>query len=433
MKQELFWARQLRKQFYHTAVLDRIELHLYRGELICLCGPSGSGKSVLAQLLTGRLKPDGGAIWMAGAPVRLYPPLRAHALGACYLTPEIQLVETLSLGENLCLPALPRACAGGYAAKTALRAQKVLDICGVSLDLRRRVRELPLFERLLAACVRAWRQQVRLLVCDGAFLMLSAREQDKLLDLLRAMCADGMCVVLVTQETVALQQADRVLLMENGLLTADLPAADFLALPQRAAPPSFPVLQQENLRPQLLSAPDGDTRRITVAPGGVTGLLCADLQQYRWYRSHPEIYGKQAVLLTGAQLECETFPDLSVAENLLLAAVRTLPAADRLRVRRFHHFAARECHEWLPIPLARWGEPMHHFGKQEIEQVILHRFVLAPARTLVLADVVDGDVQDVRQRFAPFLEHACARGKTVLLLSKNAACLQALCGHIEIL
>lgn len=66
--------RNLHKSFHNNVVLDAVSLELERGEIVCIFGPSGAGKTVLLRLVAGVESPDVGSIVLAGKDVTDAPP-----------------------------------------------------------------------------------------------------------------------------------------------------------------------------------------------------------------------------------------------------------------------------------------------------------------------------------------------------------------------
>ncbi len=433
MKQEILWVRRLSKGFSQDWTLQETDLHLYAGELVWLCGTMGSGKSVLARLLTGYLQPDGGEFQIDGKTVELFPPFHAQRMGIRYVGTENCLVKTLTLGENLCLPRLPAACAGQYLRKTRFFADELCRQYGIPLDLNRPVRSMTLFETLQAECLRALRQRARLIVFDRVFSPLPTEEQAGFLRMLRILKENGVCALLITAGTVPVGSADRILVMDGGRIASDLPPQLFAGwISKTEAQPPLRIqaaTSDEKNQPLSIATPEGG--RITVPLEPVTGFICKSPERYRWYEDVasgcPGGWGHGISVLSWAQLQTGYFPDLSVLENLMMAAVGGRPLADRLYLKRFRNFIRKEFGGWIPIDPERWKEPLRHFGKREIEQVILHRQLLGPAQVLVLFGAVESGDLDVQDRFSAFLEHAKKFRKPVILVGRNDRALKSIC------
>lgn len=212
--------------------LRGISLRLRAGEVTAICGPNGAGKSSLLSCLAGLLPPASGAVMLADAPLAAMPAeARARALGYLPQTPEVAwdvAVQTLAgLGR---LPWRTSA-AEDYAAVAAALA--ALDLTAFA---HRPVSQLSGGERARALLARVLAGTPRWLLADEPLANLDLAHQLALLGHLRTCAAQGMGVVLVLHDlALAMNHADRVVVLDHGRLVADGPPD--LALAE-------PVLQQ---------------------------------------------------------------------------------------------------------------------------------------------------------------------------------------------
>ncbi len=89
------------KSFPGVRALDGVDLDVRAGEVHCLLGQNGAGKSTLIKVLAGAHQPDTGAIHWRGEPVTLRSPIAAMRLGIATIYQELDLVEHLSVAENV--------------------------------------------------------------------------------------------------------------------------------------------------------------------------------------------------------------------------------------------------------------------------------------------------------------------------------------------
>src|SRR5690606_23412262 len=80
-----------------------VDLDVRAGEVHCLLGQNGAGKSTLIKVLAGAHQPDAGEIVLAGEPVRLAGPTAAMRAGIATIYQELDLVDGLSVAENIFL------------------------------------------------------------------------------------------------------------------------------------------------------------------------------------------------------------------------------------------------------------------------------------------------------------------------------------------
>jgi ABC-type sugar transport system ATPase subunit len=114
------------KSFPGVRALDGVDLDVEAGEVHCLLGQNGAGKSTLIKVLAGAHQPDGGEILWNGSPVSLKSPVAAMRLGIATIYQELDLVEGLSVAENVYPRGRhgppPRPSSAGSATRRSTRA-----------------------------------------------------------------------------------------------------------------------------------------------------------------------------------------------------------------------------------------------------------------------------------------------------------------------
>lgn len=203
-----------------TGRLRGLSLTLRPGEITAICGPNGAGKSTLLSCLAGLLAPGHGQVMLEGAALGAMPAeARARALGYLPQSPEVAWdvsVQTLaSLGR---LPWRSSAAEDSAAINAALAA---LDLLAFA---HRPVSQLSGGERARALLARVLAGTPRWLLADEPLANLDLAHQLALLAHMRRCAAGGMGVVLVLHDLgLAMNHADRVVVLDQGALAADGP------------------------------------------------------------------------------------------------------------------------------------------------------------------------------------------------------------------
>jgi ABC-type lipoprotein export system ATPase subunit len=211
-------------------ILDGVDLDVRRGELLAIVGRSGSGKSTLLQLLGGLDRADAGNVevagrWVAGpdgGPTeRELSALRRQEIG--FVFQFFHLLPELDGEANVLLPAtLP----GADGRAVAARGRELIEQLGLAGVAGLRPHQLSGGEQQRFALARALVGDPSLVLADEPIGNLDAAAGDVVLDLLRAVADSGRAVVMVTHQAEATARADRVLRLEDGVLTLESPAAD---------------------------------------------------------------------------------------------------------------------------------------------------------------------------------------------------------------
>src|SRR5690606_17742879 len=99
----LLSMRNIVKTFPGVRALRGVDLDVRAGEVHCLLGQNGAGKSTLIKVLSGAYRPDSGEILWEGEPVHFFGPQSAVERGIAAISQELDLVDGLSVAENVYL------------------------------------------------------------------------------------------------------------------------------------------------------------------------------------------------------------------------------------------------------------------------------------------------------------------------------------------
>jgi iron complex transport system ATP-binding protein len=183
------------------------------GQIAAICGPNGAGKSTLLQCLAGLLAPEEGQVRLDGEPLPLGRE-RARRIG--YLPQVGEVAWDLSVANLARLGRLPHGDAGESPVAAALDALHLTALA------RRPVSTLSGGERARALLARVLAGEPGWILADEPLAALDLAHQLALLAHLRAAARAGAGVVLVLHDlTLAMNHADRVLVLEGGRLAAD--------------------------------------------------------------------------------------------------------------------------------------------------------------------------------------------------------------------
>jgi len=227
-------ARDVRKSFGQTLALRGATVAAAQGEILAIMGPSGSGKSTLLHCLAGIFRPDSGEVWFERTRLDVRSEaertrLRRTAFGFVFQFG--QLVPELTVADNVALPLLLNRAdrKSAYAA-----AATWLDRLGLSGKGKRRTGELSGGEAQRVAVARALALQPKVIFADEPTGSLDTLTGEKVMDLLTGLAREqGSTVVLITHDARVAAYADRVVMVRDGIVSADLGAA---ASPAKAIP-----------------------------------------------------------------------------------------------------------------------------------------------------------------------------------------------------
>ena len=222
----LLQVEQVSKQFGGVRALDDVKFDVMTGEVLCLAGENGCGKSTLIKIITGVYQPEPGAeMRFQGRPIEGLSPAIARDLGIQVIWQDLALFAELSVLENIGfernLGARPRLV--DYRAMRA-DSERILKRLGVTLDLDAPLRSLPIAQRQIVAVARALVTKARLVFMDEPTASLSQAETDALLAIVRRLSAEGIAVVFVSHRLAeVLDVCSRVTVLRDGQLVGTFP------------------------------------------------------------------------------------------------------------------------------------------------------------------------------------------------------------------
>ena len=203
-------------------VLQRVSVAVEPGEMVSIVGPSGSGKSTLLYCLAGLETYDDGQIHLLGRDLaslsrRKLAALRRDDVG--FVFQSFSLIPSLNVRENIALPARLAKKRLSVAA-----VDDVLDRVGLSGQARNRPDQLSGGQQQRVAIARVLAVQPTIVFADEPTGSLDTLTGATVLKLLREAANEERGVVLVTHDLEAAALADRVLVLRDGVIHAELRA-----------------------------------------------------------------------------------------------------------------------------------------------------------------------------------------------------------------
>ncbi|GAA5041242.1 ribose transport system ATP-binding protein [Thermocatellispora tengchongensis] len=226
---ELLVMRGIVKQFPGVRALDGVDLEVRAGEVHCLLGQNGAGKSTLIKILAGAHLPDEGTISLAGEEIRPAGPTDAIRLGISTIYQELDLVDGLSVAENIFLGHEKASLGFTRRGETNAAARDLLARLGHG-EIRptTEVGRLSPAGKQVVSMARALSHDARLIVMDEPSAALAHDEVANLFRIIRELTAQGVAVVYISHRLEEIREiGDRVTVLKDGRTAAvGLPARD---------------------------------------------------------------------------------------------------------------------------------------------------------------------------------------------------------------
>lgn len=224
--QTLVSAKNLTISFGGIQALKGVDVDIAEGEIRCLAGENGSGKSTFVKILSGVYQPDGGQLSVGGKTVSHFSPILASDAGIQVIFQDLSLFNHLSVGENIAINKFTHASSVFVSRKKIHEiAGPQLERLGISLDLDAPVSTLSMANKQLVAIARALAMDARLLFMDEPTTALTAKEVKRLLEIVQGLKDEGLSIVFISHKLdEVFSIADTITVFRDGEKVGDFAA-----------------------------------------------------------------------------------------------------------------------------------------------------------------------------------------------------------------
>jgi simple sugar transport system ATP-binding protein len=221
-------ALNIHKAFIGVQALRDVSVDIRSGEILCLVGENGSGKSTFVKTVSGIYQPDGGEILINGQSFRHLSPQQAIRLGIQVIYQDLSLFGHMTVAENIAINRIRQEGRKVIDWKEVYRiAGEQTRRIGVSLDLNATVMETSMANRQLTAICRALAQDARILFMDEPTTALTRQEVTQLLKVVGELKAAGLAIVFISHKLdEVFQVADKITIFRDGRKIGDFPSAE---------------------------------------------------------------------------------------------------------------------------------------------------------------------------------------------------------------
>jgi branched-chain amino acid transport system ATP-binding protein len=211
------------KRFGGVAAVDGVSLQVGRGEIVGIIGPNGAGKTTLLNCISGVYHLDGGDIRWEGASIAGLVPHRVARLGIGRTFQIVKPFGSMTVRENAAIGALFGSSEARKGTREAFAiANEVLELVGLKAKAAYPVAALTIPDRKRLEVARAVATRPHLLLLDEVMAGLNNVEVDEALDMVRAVHATGVTVLLIEHVMrVIVGICDRAIVLESGHVLAE--------------------------------------------------------------------------------------------------------------------------------------------------------------------------------------------------------------------
>ena len=220
-KEIIISTKALRKDFEKLHVLKGIDIDIHKGDVVCVIGASGSGKSTFLRCLNLLEEPTGGSIIFEGTDLtnsKVNLNLHRQRMGMVFqqfnLFPHLTILKNLTLAPMM-LKKVPQE-------EAEAKALALLARVGLSDRAESYPNQLSGGQKQRVAIVRALCMEPEVMLFDEPTSALDPEMVGEVLDVMKELAKEGMTMVVVTHEMgFAREVANRVIFLDDGYLAED--------------------------------------------------------------------------------------------------------------------------------------------------------------------------------------------------------------------
>jgi ribose transport system ATP-binding protein len=467
----LLSVRGVVKDYPGVRALDGVDLDVAAGQVHCIVGQNGAGKSTLIKCIAGLVTPTAGTVAVDGEPLPAGVPAIALARGVATIYQELDLVDDLTVADNLFLgherrhgPLLDRR-------RARREATALLERLGHGdIDPRILVAGLSPAGKQIVSIARALSRDARVLIMDEPSAVLDGHEIETMFAVVRRLAAEGVGVVYISHrlEEIAAVGDTITVLRDGRTVATGLPPgtsrSDLIAaMVGRRLDDVFPDRDPERTLGPVVLRVEGLTRRpavegisFAVREGEVLGLgglvgagrtellrLIAGVDrpdagtvtvgEHRLPPGRPDIAIRAGVGLAPEERKSQgLWPGWDLVRNVSVADLRRFRRRALLDRRGERRAAAEQLEALHTVP----ADPDRLVGELSggnQQKVVLARWLLRRCRVLLLDEPTRGVDVGAKAEIYRAVQALAASGIAVVMVSSELAELVALCDRIVVL
>jgi simple sugar transport system ATP-binding protein len=221
-RQHLLVTESISKYYGNVVALNDISCHVDAGEVACILGDNGAGKSSFIKILSGVHQPDAGQMLVDGEEVSFQSPRDARANGIATVYQDLAMVPLMSIWRNFFLGAEPRKGFGPIEWLDTAKAKQIVrrELNEMGIDVRdpdQPVGTLSGGERQSVAIARAVYFGARVLILDEPTSALGVKQAGVVLKYILQARERGVAVIFITHNPHhAYPVGDRFVILNRG-------------------------------------------------------------------------------------------------------------------------------------------------------------------------------------------------------------------------
>jgi len=227
MSKVLLRMEKISKHFPGVKALDQVDLNVYEGKVMALLGENGAGKSTLMKILSGVYQKTEGELFFKGKPLKIDGPKDAMMQGIAIIHQELNLLEELSIAENIFMGRFPSKAGIIQWKKLYSEASALMARLNLNLDVKMPVKSLSIGQKQMVEIAKALSFETELIIMDEPTDALTDQETESLFAVIRALVASGKSIVYISHRLKEIFEiCDDVTVLRDGQFIAEKPVSE---------------------------------------------------------------------------------------------------------------------------------------------------------------------------------------------------------------
>ena len=212
--------KSIYKTFPGVQALRGVDFNLYSGEIHGLVGKNGAGKTTLVAILMGLQAPDAGDIKIEGHQVKVMTPGEAIKAGVAYVPQRVDLMDSLTVGENILAGQLLKDKLGFINwPDNYQEAERRLKKLGLHLNVRSRLEGISMAEQTMLVIAKAIFSNAKLIILDEPTASLPRKDIERLFGFIHSLKEKGVAFIYISHHIEEVFEiCDRVTILRDGNL-----------------------------------------------------------------------------------------------------------------------------------------------------------------------------------------------------------------------
>jgi len=215
------------KEFPGVKALDQVNLNVYEKKIMALLGENGAGKSTLMKILSGVYKKSEGMLYLNGQPLEVSGPKDAMEKGIAIIHQELNLIEDLSIGENIFMGRAPKKLGKINWKKLYKSSSELLERLNLNLDPKTLVKNLSIGHKQMVEIAKALSFDAKIIIMDEPTDALTDTEVESLFGVISELKSQGKSIVYISHRLPEIFEiCDDITVLRDGQFIGEAKVSD---------------------------------------------------------------------------------------------------------------------------------------------------------------------------------------------------------------